>query len=200
MEAWMEKRPVVRAACMVSATVALAICATFVDPMPTQYYKTGSGERRTIDCANSSITLDTQSWMSVQCTRNLLRVRLFSGGASFRIGQDPSKSTLVRAGDAEIYDTGSVFAVERNQQRTTIKVVEGLVQMSVTDPGPLGAAQLVWEGERATVFDSDTEVRSRGTVVLISREATATTHPGESARRTSARIVAIGFGNGPPPL
>src|ERR1700730_3021375 len=45
---------------------------------------TALGEHRPIGCRSSLITLDAQSQVAVQCTRNLLRAHVLQGGASFR--------------------------------------------------------------------------------------------------------------------
>src|SRR3982074_1729665 len=121
----------VRAACMLVAAVALATSAAWLDPMRARYYETAAGQYQTINCSNSSITLSAQSRIAVQCTRGLVRVRLLRGEASFRTTQDPSRSTLVLAGDAQVHDFGSRFSVRRSADRTTVTVVEGFVELSV---------------------------------------------------------------------
>jgi ferric-dicitrate binding protein FerR (iron transport regulator) len=166
----------VRAVCMLVAAVVVASSAVWIDPMRARYYETATGQHRTINCSNSSITLSPQSRMAVQCTRSLLRVRLLRGEASFRTARDPSRSALVLAGDTQVYDFGSEFSVRRSADRTTITVVEGFVELSVVYPGLRGstppdvdggaAQQLqrvvdekpVWAGESATVINAGSEL------------------------------------------
>jgi ferric-dicitrate binding protein FerR (iron transport regulator) len=166
----------VRAVCMLVAAVVVASSAIWIDPMRARYYETAAGQYRTINCSNSSITLSAQSRIAVQCTRGLVRVRLLRGEASFRTTKDPSRSTLVLAGDAQVYDFGSRFSVRRSADRTTVTVVEGFVQLSVVYPGQRestppdgggGAAQQlqrmvdekpVWAGESATVMNAGAEL------------------------------------------
>jgi transmembrane sensor len=166
----------VRAVCMLVAAVALATSAAWLDPMRARYYETAAGQYQTINCSNSSITLSAQSRIAVQCTRGLVRVRLLRGEASFRTTQDPSRSTLVLAGDAQVHDFGSKFFVRRSADRTTVTVVEGFVELSVLYPGQRGstppdggsgaAQQLqrmvdenpVWAGESATVLNAGSQL------------------------------------------
>jgi ferric-dicitrate binding protein FerR (iron transport regulator) len=168
--------PHVRAVCMLIAVVALASSAIWLDPMRARYYETAAGQYRTINCANSSITLSAQSRIAIQCTRGLVRVRLLRGEASFRTTQDPSRSTLVLTGDAQVHDFGSKFSVRRSADRSTVTVVEGFVELSVLYPGQggstppaggSGAAQQlqrmvdekpVWAGESATVLNAGSEL------------------------------------------
>src|SRR6266481_802245 len=82
------RAPYVRLACTLVAAGALAGSASLFNPMNARYYETAAGQHRTIKCSNSSITLQTQSRIAIQCTRNLLRVSLLSGEASFRTAQD----------------------------------------------------------------------------------------------------------------
>jgi transmembrane sensor len=161
---------------MLVAAVALATSAAWLDPMRARYYETAAGQYQTINCSNSSITLSAQSRIAVQCTRGLVRVRLLRGEASFRTTQDPSRSTLVLAGDAQVHDFGSKFSVRRSSDRTTVTVVEGFVELSVLYPGQRGSAppdggsgaaqQLqrmvdenpVWAGESATVLNAGSQL------------------------------------------
>ena len=138
----------VRAVCMLIATIALAISAVLLDPMYARYYETAADQHRTINCSNSSITLDTQTMITIQCTRSVLRVHLLRGEALLRTTEDPSKSAVVLAGDTQVYDFGSVFSVRRSADRTTVTVVEGLVEL---DEMPVRG------GERATVMNADSE-------------------------------------------
>jgi transmembrane sensor len=154
---------------MLVAVVALASSAIWLDPMRAHYYETAAGQYRTISCANSSITLSAQSRIAIQCTRGLVRVRLLRGEASFRTMQDSSRSTLVLAGDTQVYDFGSKFSVRSSADRTTVTVVEGFVELSVFYPQERGSPppdsgsrapriqemvdqKPVWAGESATVM------------------------------------------------
>jgi transmembrane sensor len=165
------RAPRVRPVCLLVAAVALASTAIWLDPMHARYYETAVGQHRTLSCSDSSVTLNPQSRIAIQCTRSLLRVRLLRGEVSFQTAQDPSRSALVLAGDTQVHDFGSIFSVQRSADRTTVTVVEGLVELSITDPeqrgsmprdGGDGTAQQprrtvdevpVWAGERATVMN-----------------------------------------------
>jgi ferric-dicitrate binding protein FerR (iron transport regulator) len=182
--------PYARAVCMLVAAVAVASSAIVVDPMHVRYYATAAGQHRTINCSNSSITLEAQSRIAIQCTRSLLRVRLLHGEASFRTAPDPSKSALVLAGDAQVYDFGSTFSVRQSADRTTVTVVEGFVELSVVDSGQRGLAardggggttqhprrtvdqKPVWAGERATVMNAGAELESGSRRIVYSPAAT----------------------------
>src|ERR1700730_9464439 len=149
--------PHVRAVCMLIAAVALVTSAIWLDPMRARYYETAAGQYQTINCSNSSITLSAQSRIAIQCTRGLVRVRLLRGEASFRTKQDASRSTLVLAGDAQVYDFGSRFSVRRSADRTTVTVVEGFVELSVQQLQRMVDEKPIWAGERATVMNAGSE-------------------------------------------
>jgi len=151
------------------AATALASTASLVDPMHVRYYETAIGEHRTIACQDSSITLNTQSRIAIQCARNLLRVNLLRGEASFRVTHDPSRSVTVLAGEAQVDDIGTTFSVRRLDDRTVVTVIDGSVQLSALEPVPHGpsltdaglrqtpravADMPVWSGERAAVVNT----------------------------------------------
>lgn len=167
METIMLGRRTVRIVLMLLAATAVAGSAVLIDPMHTRYYETGSDQSRTIECSGNSVTVGEESRIAIRCTRALLHVYILRGAASFAIGDDPSKSVLVFSGNATISDSGGLFAVHRESDRSSIRVTRGLVQLSVEQPGPFGTAGLVWEGERATVFDAGTHINSGATIVLI---------------------------------
>jgi transmembrane sensor len=182
--------PRVRPVCLLLAAAALASAAIWLDPMHARYYDTAVGQHRTISCSNSSVTIKPQSQIAIQCTRSLLRVRLLRGEVSFQTAQDPSRSALVLAGDTQVHDFGSIFSVRRSADRTTVTVVEGLVELSVTDPeqrgsmprdGGHGTAQQprrtvdempVWAGERATVMNPGSEQASGSRRIVYSAAPT----------------------------
>jgi len=147
--------PYVRLTCTLAAAGVLASSAILINPMHARYYETAAGEHRTIQCSSGSITLNTRSRIAIQCTRNLLRVSLLSGEASFRTAQDPSMSVLVLAGDTRVDDFGSAFSVRRGADRTTVTVSEGLVELSVIDSAQQSRQTVsempVRAGESATV-------------------------------------------------
>jgi transmembrane sensor len=156
-----------------AAATALASSAGFVDPMHVRYYETAVGEHRTIVCQRSSITLNTQSQIAIQCTRNLVRVRLLRGEASFRVPHDASRFLTVLAGDAQVDDIGTIFSVRRLDDRSIVTVIEGSVELSALEPVPSGpslpgaglrqlpravADMPVWAGERAAVVNTGSKL------------------------------------------
>jgi ferric-dicitrate binding protein FerR (iron transport regulator) len=152
--------------------------------MHARYYETAAGQHQTINCSNSSITLNTQSRIAIQCTRGLLRVRLLSGEASFRTTQDPSRSAVVLAGDTQVHDFGSVFSVRRGADRTTVTVAEGLVELSVVDAGQRGT--LPWNGGGAAAPQPR---RTVDEMPVWAGESATVMKPGSEQALGSRRIV-----------
>lgn len=163
-------RSAVSVTCTLLVVVALAGSSVALDPMRARYYETGPQQSRTIECSRSSVTLGAESRIAIRCTRGLLHARILRGVASFTVADDPSKSVLVFSGTATISDSGSTFSVQRESDRSSIKVTRGRVQLSVEQPGPFGTPGIVWQGERAEVFDAGTRANAGGTIVLITPE------------------------------
>jgi ferric-dicitrate binding protein FerR (iron transport regulator) len=159
-----------------AALATVAVSAGGVDPMRVHYYETALTEHRTISCRNSLITLNTQSQVAIQCTRNLLRARVLRGGASFQVAHDPSSAAIVLAGDARVDGTGTIFSVRQDPDRSSVTVMEGSVTLSALDSRQQGIAPRdvgrgrsltpartidempVWSGQRAAVVNTGSKV------------------------------------------
>jgi transmembrane sensor len=78
----------------------------------------------------SSISLNTNTVLSVQFSQDERLVILERGEGSFRVAHDPSRPFRVKAGERTVQAVGTVFNVRRDQGQTVrVTVTEGLVKV-----------------------------------------------------------------------
>ena len=141
------RRVGVVAAAAVAAGVAIVLIPTAPHRAPVaQVYATALGQTRSVRLEDGSrILLGADSRISASIADDRRTVRLVSGQALFTVAPNASRPFVVEAGTTEIRDIGTVFAVTRHADATTIGVTEGVVEATV--PGAaamrLGAGQQV---------------------------------------------------------
>jgi len=125
-----------------AAAALLAACLLWVSLAGRpQVYSTALGEQRSFKLEDGSIVyLNTQSQVETRYTEQTRTVRLLSGEALFIVEKDAQRPFRVEAGGTEILAVGTQFNVYRRADRTTISVVEGVVQVSPTQSRASGAA------------------------------------------------------------
>lgn len=95
---------------------------------PWKTYRTDIGEQRGIELQDGSIvTLNTDSRLQVRFTDNERSIRLVKGEAVFRVHRDPQRPFRVTSGQTLVQAVGTEFNVYRQNQRTTVSVLEGRV-------------------------------------------------------------------------
>lgn len=93
-------------------------------------YRTGSGERRTVELPDRSIaTLNTQSAMALSFDGNTRRVRLLKGEALFNVQRDVGRPFIVESADAAVRAIGTAFIVRTEPGRDQVTVIEGSVEV-----------------------------------------------------------------------
>lgn len=92
----------------------------------------------------SRMILGTQSRVDVNFNGPQRRLDLSSGEAYFKVKHDKSRPFVVRAGDVSVTAVGTAFDVRRGQDKVTITVEEGTVDVSSRNPD--GKAT-VWRAE-----------------------------------------------------
>lgn len=135
------------------------------------------GEIREVSLPDGThLHLNSNSAVDFNFSRSERQVKLIKGGAAFDIAPGDNRPFVVQVGDAKINDIGTVFQVSLNQQKTTVGVSQGQVQ--IVSPGGtanLSAGQkiLFSEGQplgRLQAFDSYSETAwQRGHLIFVER-------------------------------
>lgn len=94
-------------------------------------YLTTTGERLEITLPDgSSVSLNTDSALDVEFSREQRLVRLRRGQAVFAVAKDPARPFLVRAAERQVRATGTVFDVYLAPDHLRVLLAEGQVVIS----------------------------------------------------------------------
>ncbi len=97
-------------------------------------YLTGLGEQRSIILADGSmVELNTLTEITVSYEADSRRVNLLEGEALFDVQNDPKRPFIVDSGSVLVRVTGTKFNVYRNDQETSVTVLEGAVTVTHRD-------------------------------------------------------------------
>ena len=101
------------------------------EPAAFERYATEVGEMKTIHLADGSeVTLGAKSAFKISMNEDERRAELESGQAFFVVSKDANRPFWVDAGDTRVRVVGTQFDVRRNQGRTRVAVLEGVVNVS----------------------------------------------------------------------
>ena len=104
-------------------------------PEPRQF-QTAKGEQRVIELDDAStLTLNTNSRVSVRYNDDQRQLQLLEGEAYFEVTPDTNRPFSVDAGSARITVLGTAFNIERTEETTEITVSEGVVRVSELKTG-----------------------------------------------------------------
>lgn len=93
-------------------------------------YRTMIGERRSLVLADhSTVTLNTDTALSVSISDRVRRVDLQRGEAYFKVAHDGSRPFEVWAGGGLVRAAGTQFSVEVLSDRVTVSAIEGAVSV-----------------------------------------------------------------------
>jgi transmembrane sensor len=93
-------------------------------------YQTGVGEQRTIVLTDdSTVTLNTDTSLSVAMSGELRRIDLQRGEAIFSVAHDSSRPFEVWASGGRVRAVGTEFGVELDRDQVTVSVLEGIVMV-----------------------------------------------------------------------
>jgi transmembrane sensor len=123
------QRPwMVAAACIACALAAGGGAWMYLrDPV----YRTAVGEQRTMTLSDgTSITLNTDTVLTVSYRKDERRIHLERGEAFFDDVTNPSRPFIVQVGDRQVRALGTVFDVRRNADSLAILLIEGGVEVS----------------------------------------------------------------------
>lgn len=114
---------------------------------PQEYsYRTALGERQAVTLDDGSrLELDTNSEVAVRYSRRYRELNLVRGQAAFTVAHSDVRRFVVRADNARIRDIGTQFDVRRYDNRVSVEVLEGAVEVSGATSGQL---HLLSQGQR----------------------------------------------------
>jgi transmembrane sensor len=109
-------------------------------------HRTGTGERRQIELADgSSLTLNSESAVSLDMSADRRRVRLLAGEVYFEVATDRARPFEVVGAEASARVLGTAFAVKDADGRTVVTVRHGRVRVDAGNSrgAPLTAGQQI---------------------------------------------------------
>ena len=116
----------------VAASLAMLCCAVALSwfVLSPERYETDIGEQRSVLLDDGSlVTLNTASQIEVKYSDHRRFVRLVRGEALFKVAHEGERPFDVDTGNAVVRAVGTQFNVDRRDDRTTVSVVEGKVQV-----------------------------------------------------------------------
>lgn len=118
----------------VKSILVLVIALGLRDYFATDHYHTAIGQRQVVTLADGSeITLNTNTELSVEITRNHRQVSLEHGEAYFVVTHDVSRAFDVVTAYSRIHDIGTRFNVYAEQNIVKVAVADGEVSI-IADP------------------------------------------------------------------
>lgn len=113
-----------------SLAVFIGIRLIHVDGTAVRYV-TQTGETRTVVLADGTrIEMNTGSTLSVAFSARERRITLEKGEALFQVARDPTRPFLVAVAGRDVRDTGTVFNILHDRDRTVVTVESGSVSIS----------------------------------------------------------------------
>ena len=164
------------AAVLVLAAITLGVFRLASAP---SVFQTAIGEQTSFPLPDGSIvTLNTLSEIEPRFTSTHRDVVLVSGEVLFDVVSDPKRPFRVIAGDAVIQAIGTTFNVYHRQADTTVKVVEGTIEIRAGHAQG-STAQLV----TTTVLDGTDRAGSGASlplIVTVGQQARLDAHTGQT--------------------
>jgi transmembrane sensor len=100
----------------------------FANRTVAELYQTRVGEQRRVVLADhSTVTLNTDTALTVKFTDKLRRIEMQRGEAFFSVAHDRSRPFEVMAAGGLVRAVGTEFGVELNRNAVTVSVLEGAV-------------------------------------------------------------------------
>lgn len=124
-----------RLAWLSSAAAAVLIAlGAYQHWLPGADYRTGVGERKTVELADGSqVQLDTDSAVTVRFEVGGRHVELLRGQAFFKVTHNASRPFLVDAGPITVTVTGTAFEVGTGPDGAHVEVAQGSVRVAMPD-------------------------------------------------------------------
>jgi transmembrane sensor len=119
-----------RLAAGIAASIALVVTATVLMRPQVEIYETARGEMREVVLADgTSITLNTDSAISVRYARNRRNVSLDRGEALFVVAHAPERPFVVSSDAMQVQVLGTSFNVYAKGGETVVSVLSGVVEV-----------------------------------------------------------------------
>jgi len=136
--------------------VAVFLGASLVEHKPEQDFVAAVGEQSNHQLNDgSSISLNTDSHISVEYNTERRVVRLLQGEASFNVAHDPDRPFVVYAGNGMVWAVGTAFNVRYTSDVVDVLVTEGTVkvftQVDLQAPLPLLVSKPTTPSESPTL-------------------------------------------------
>lgn len=143
----------------------LAAAGYFYSLAPVSHaFETAVGEQRTVVLDDqTSVTLNTNTRFVVTYGRSERKVSLEHGEALFRVINDPNRPFVVKTGDEQVMDLGTIFDVRKEPQSVAVTLLEGKVWVRsnsmAASQAPFSAA--LGPGERVVMHADGSHVVDR---------------------------------------
>ena len=93
-------------------------------------YRTAKGEQQTVVLSDgSTVRLDTATALTTNISMFIRTVVLHEGEAYFAVSHEQNRPFEVMAGNGVVRDVGTRFVVRREDEKVTVTVVEGAVDV-----------------------------------------------------------------------
>lgn len=137
---------------LIAATVVAALIGAGLWAwMQPDIYRTGVGERRVIMLSDGSkISLDAQTEVDVDYTRDKRTLRLVHGRAKFDVAKNPLRPFTVAAADKIVVATGTAFSVETLGNTVRVILYEGHVTVLSDRGAPTDDAPVLFKAKSVT--------------------------------------------------
>lgn len=156
---------------LVSACAALLLLAMGfawmllpVDHVHQRVYATAIGVQKTVVLPdNTRVTLNTDTQIVVDYYRDERHVWLKRGEALFHVKNNAARPFILRTGDSQIVDLGTVFNVRHYTHRVVVTLLEGKVWVGARSASPGGEPYqtVLAPGERLAISADGTQVLDR---------------------------------------
>ena len=104
--------------------------------VPILRFVTEVGEQRSFTLADgTAMRLDTDSLVNVRFADDQRVVEVDRGRVQFKVGTDPQRPFLVKAGPGTVRDIGTTFQVSHLDKEVSVGLIEGAVMVSTRDDG-----------------------------------------------------------------
>jgi transmembrane sensor len=135
-----------RAAWAAAAAVVAVVVGVLIPALrlPTHELVTGVGEQRTAKLDDGSmVVMNTNTRIAIEYSKAERSIRLLQGEALFVVEHDPQRPFIVYSHNARVRAVGTEFNVRDRKESVDVAVVEGVVQVTVSDSVADGSASQI---------------------------------------------------------
>lgn len=138
------------------------------DPQNPNDYQTAVGEQKTVKLADgSTLTLDTQTSLSIDFTEQQRRIVLKQGQARFDVAHDKTRPFVVEANNGKITALGTAFVVRKTENQVLVTLLEGRVEVVQEDTPGMSDIGVIDQIVRTTDLDAINEHKRTAPVRVL---------------------------------